>query len=181
MDVNGLLLKRVPHSSKIGGCETYQVGIHMVYMRPKVREFLHFVTTRFRCAIWSSVARHNLMSLLQILFKESSLSKDSFCFIYDQSKCLAIPYSHPDKPHVKLLTKLISSIEVPLDIYNTLLIDDTPEKALFNMTGTCISPPPYDASSDYDMLVSKLIPYLTTLYYSRISVLHEFVIQNPFV
>ena len=146
MDVNGLLLKRVPRNYKIARRQPYHVGIHMVYLRPKVCEFLHFMMkTRFWCAIWSSMAQQNLIPLLQILFKESSLSEDNFCFIYNHNKCLAPPYlSHPKKPHVKLLTKPISSIEVPLDIYNTLLIDDMPEKALFILEGTCILPPPYD-------------------------------------
>ena len=69
---------------------------------------------------------------------------------------------------------------MPLDIYNTLLIDDTPKKAMFNIRGTCISPTPYDGSSDDDMFESKLIPYLANLYSSRISI-NEFVIENPFV
>ena len=123
----------------------------------------------------------NLTPLLRLLLRETGGSESNFCFVYDKHHCLKAPnVHHPSKPGVPLLTKPFSSIEVPLDIYNTLLIDDTPEKAMYNLKGTCILLAPYDGSSNDDMLEVKLIPYLTSLYYSKLSV-DEFVLQNPFL
>ena len=150
-------------------------------IRPKVREFVSFLLQHFCCVVWSSMTVQNLMPLLRLLLRETGDSESSFCFIYDQRHCVKAPnVHHPSKPGVPLLTKPFSSIEVPFDMYNTLLIDDTPEKAMYNLEGTCISPAPYDGSSDDDMLEVKLIPYLTSLYYSKLSV-DEFVLQNPFL
>lgn len=176
-----MLLKKEPLRCGSPRPHTLRVGTNRVILRPGVHEFLSFMLRHFRCAIWSSMAPQNLKPLVGVMLREASTSESSFAFIYDQRHCFTAPnVYHPNKPGVTLFTKPFSNIHAPLDIFNTLLLDDTPEKAMYNPIGTCISPTPYDGSSDDDMLQTKLIPYLTALYHSPLCVT-DFVLQNPFI
>ena len=176
LDINGLLIKRALSDRTPPASNSVRLGIYRIFIRPKVRQFLKFLLKHFCCAIWSSMTHNNLKPLLGLLHREAKINEANFCFIFDQHQCFArVNVYHPSKPGVLLLTKPFTSIVVPHNIFNTLLIDDTPEKAMYNNKGTCISPTPYDGSINDDIFEAKLIPYLIALYHSRLSI-SEFVI-----
>ena len=89
---------------------------------------------------------------------------------------------HPTKPDVPLYTKPYRHLEDnyrQFDPCNTLLLDDTPEKAMFNPPYTYVCPPTFYGDPSDEFLMTQLMPYLNRLYISRFTVI-KFVRDNPF-
>lgn len=69
-------------------------------------------------------------------------------------------------------------IEEISDPINTLLIDDTPEKAMYNPEYTCISPKSFQGDPDDVYLEQTLRPYLEGLV-DFPGTVQEYVQNNP--
>ncbi|CAJ2648592.1 unnamed protein product [Trifolium pratense] len=191
LDVNGLLadcVSDVPNGY-------YQPEPHFwvrrrkVYKRPFCDSFLQFCFDKFHVGVWSSRAKCNVDEVIKCLMGKSA-SRLLFC--WNQSHCTTTKFStveNKDKPLVlKELRKLWDKLEPGLPWEkgefhesNTLLLDDSPYKALVNPKYTAIFPYSYRYYHTRDSALGPkgdLRGYL-----ERLAMAHnvqEFVKSNPF-
>ncbi|ESW10355.1 hypothetical protein PHAVU_009G202400 [Phaseolus vulgaris] len=122
-----------------------------VYKRPFCEDFLQFCFDRFHVGVWSSRAKSNVHEAIKFLLGKSA-SKLLFC--WNQSHCTTTEFTTVEniyKPLVlKELRKLWEKEEPDLpwekgefNESNTLLLDDSPYKALMNPMHSAIFPYSY--------------------------------------
>ncbi|KAI6679106.1 hypothetical protein NL676_039902 [Syzygium grande] len=122
-----------------------------VFKRPFVDEFLQFCFEKFAVGVWSSRTKRTLDPIVDFLMGDS---KGKLLFCWDQSYCTITKFAtieNRDKPLVlkelrKLWDKLESNLPWEKGAYNesnTLLLDDSPYKALHNPANTGIFPYSY--------------------------------------
>ncbi|TKY73293.1 FCP1 y domain-containing protein [Spatholobus suberectus] len=145
LDVNGLLADfvSVSHPRRRYRPEpepNFCLKGRKVYKRPFCDDFLQFCFDRFHVGVWSSRAKRNVDEAIKFLMGKSA-SKLLFC--WNQSHCTRTEFTtveNRDKPLVlKELRKLWEKEEPGLpwekgefNESNTLLLDDSPYKALVN-------------------------------------------------
>lgn len=153
LDVNGLLadcVSDVPNGYYQPEPD-FWVRRRKVYKRPFCDDFLQFCFDRFHVGIWSSRAKCNVDDVIKHLMGKSA-SRLLFC--WNQSHCTTTKFStveNKEKPLVlKELRKLWEKLEPGLPWEkgefhesNTLLVDDSPYKALVNPMHTAIFPYSY--------------------------------------
>ncbi|BBN13438.1 hypothetical protein MPTK1_6g03480 [Marchantia polymorpha subsp. ruderalis] len=173
LDINGLLIDTYfqseqlpdrPHDAKINR--------FYVYKRTGCEEFVQYCLDNFVVGVWSSAREHNVMSLVEYTFKEA---KDKLAFIWHQTHCTDTKLKHPENKYkpvfLKELSKLWDKTEPDLPWErgdfgpsNTVLIDDSPYKALKNPPHTGIFPATYKATcSEDNYLAGELCNYLKGL------------------
>ncbi|KAI9117694.1 hypothetical protein K1719_011860 [Acacia pycnantha] len=188
LDVNGLLADFVDHVP-FGYEPDAWISKKSVFKRPFCDDFLKFCFDKFHVGVWSSRSKYNVDAAIQFLMGKS-VSKLLFC--WNQSHCTMTNFStveNRDKPLVlKELRKLWEKLEpgLPwekgeLNESNTLLLDDSPHKALVNPANTAIFPYSYRYR---DLRDSSLGPggdlrtYLEGL--AMAEDVRDYVASNPF-
>ncbi|XP_047174658.1 uncharacterized protein LOC124842255 [Vigna umbellata] len=122
-----------------------------VYKRPFSENFLQFCFDRFHVGVWSSRAKCNVDEAIKFLMGKSA-SKLLFC--WNQSHCTTTEFTTVEDLHkplvLKELRKLWEKEEADLpwekgefNESNTLLLDDSPYKALMNPMHSAIFPYSY--------------------------------------
>ncbi|KAI3980405.1 hypothetical protein MKX01_003944 [Papaver californicum] len=136
LDLNGLLV---------------DVGKKSCTKRPYCDDFLKFCFERFHVGVWSSRTKKNVNKVVDFLMGDL---KENLIFCWDQSHCTETGFKvigHWYKPLIlKELKKLWNKHEQNLpwekgtfNESNTLLLDDSPYKALCNPLHTGIFPSSY--------------------------------------
>ncbi|KAK7328427.1 hypothetical protein VNO77_22533 [Canavalia gladiata] len=191
LDVNGLLADFVSDTWRYRPEPEpdFWLKRKKVYKRPFCDDFLQFCFDRFHVGVWSSRTKRNVDEAIKYLIGESA-SKLLFC--WNQSHCTTTEFTtveNRNKPLVlKELRKLWEKAEPGLpwekgefNESNTLLLDDSPYKALMNPMHTAIFPYSY---LYYDTTDSSLGPggdlrvYLEGL--AMADNVQEYVLANPF-
>ncbi|XP_030443112.2 uncharacterized protein LOC115665375 isoform X1 [Syzygium oleosum] len=188
LDLNGLLADVRPHVDY-----RYKPGLMVsreaVFKRPFVDDFLQFCFEKFAVGVWSSRTKRNLDPVVDFLMGDS---KGKLLFCWDQSYCTITKFAtieNRDKPLVlkelrKLWDKLESNLPWEKGAYNesnTLLLDDSPYKALCNPANTGIFPYSYhyrDAKDNSLGTGGDLRVYLESL--ALADDVRKYVVQNPF-
>lgn len=191
LDLNGLLadivlLQNVPYDFKV---DTIVSG-KAVFKRPFHDDFLQFCFEKFNVGVWSSRIRKNVELVLDFLFGNA---KDKLLFCWDQSHCTDTGFpvvgKRRSKPIIlKKLKKLWEKFEPDLpwergeyDESNTLLLDDSPHKALCNPPNTAVFPNTYLYTDEKDDSLGPegdLRLYLEGL--SMAENVQKYVESNPF-
>ncbi|CAI8589604.1 unnamed protein product [Vicia faba] len=191
LDVNGLLadcVSDVPNGYYQPEPD-FWVRRRKVYKRPYCDDFMTFCFDRFHVGVWSSRTKSNVDDVINLLLGKSA-SKLLFC--WNQSHCTTTKFStveNRDKPLVlKELRKLWEKLEPGLpwekgefNESNTLLLDDSPYKALVNPKHTAIFPYTYRYHYTRDAALGPkgdLRGYLEEL--SKADNVQEFVSANEF-
>ncbi|CAN1839927.1 hypothetical protein LINPERHAP1_LOCUS35912 [Linum perenne] len=186
LDVNGLLADLVLHSERPAGRQPdlYLRG-KSVYKRPYCEDFIRFCFKNFEVGVWSSRTRKNLDGVVKFLFKRT---KGNLLFCWDRSHCTITGLNTVEdqkKPLVlKELHRLWSDPHIAreaFDASNTLLLDDSPYKALRNPVHTAVFPRSYKCTDTDDSALGPegdLRKYLERL--ATAPNVQEFVSQNPF-
>lgn len=174
LDVNGLLVEtyfqfdKLPKEHRPDG----KVGRFFVYRRPFCDEFLQFCFENFVVGIWSSAQQHNVDRLVDFIFGDL---KKKLLFSWHQIDCTDTGLKTPENSRKPLFLKELSKLwnKVKPDLpweegeygpCNTLLIDDSPYKALRNPPHTAIFPYPYKVTNELDdILGGDLRKYLQGL------------------
>ncbi|XP_031492562.1 uncharacterized protein LOC116259084 [Nymphaea colorata] len=160
LDVNGLLAHTVfetntvslPANRRADGV----VGRKLVFKRPFCDDFVRFCFEKFEVGIWSSARKNNVEGV--VLFLLGDL-RYKLLFCWDQSECTDTGMRTLDKSNKPLFLKELhrlwnsEGLPWPKDYYsstNTLLIDDSPYKALRNPPFTAVFPEAYDVNNDHD-------------------------------
>lgn len=157
LDLNGLLadINQDHHNAHMSHAK---VRGKLVFKRPYYDDFLRFCFQNFELGIWSSRMKANVDSVVNILMKDL---KQYLLFCWDLSKCTATgckTLENKNKPLVlKELKKLWNKEEPDLpweqgefSPSNTLLVDDSPYKAVRNPPHTAIFPHPYSYRNKRD-------------------------------
>ncbi|ESR54016.1 hypothetical protein CICLE_v10018923mg [Citrus x clementina] len=188
LDLNGLLVDIVAspyHRYR----PDKMVSNKAVFKRPCCDEFLSFCFERFNVGVWSSRVKKNLDNVIDFLLGDS---RQNLLFCWDASQCSETglhSLENKRKPLVlKELKKLWEKIDPNLpwkkgeyNETNTLLLDDSPYKALCNPAHTAIFPYPYDYRNAEDSSLGHggdLRVYLEGL--ADAENVQEYVRQNPF-
>ncbi|XP_051113356.1 uncharacterized protein LOC127239307 [Andrographis paniculata] len=150
LDMNGLLVDICPYVPY--DCD-WDVIIHRkaVYKRPYCDDFLKFCFEKFNVGVWTSRQKWNNDPILDFLLGSD---KDKLLFCWDQSHCTNTGFNTIEKRHKPLLLKKLKKLwdksepDLPwekgaYDETNTLLLDDTPYKALLNPPFTAVFPYSY--------------------------------------
>ncbi|XP_066399147.1 uncharacterized protein [Miscanthus floridulus] len=189
LDLNGLLadINQDYHNAHLAHAK---VRTKLVFRRPYCDDFLRFCFQNFELGIWSSRKWENVKSVVDILMKDL---KQYLLFCWDMSYCTVTgckTIDNKDKPLVlKELKKVWNKDEPNLpweqgefSPSNTLLVDDSPYKALCNLPNTAIFPEPYsylNQRDDYSLGPGGDL----RVYLQRIAAadnVQNFVRDNPF-
>ncbi|XP_059640542.1 uncharacterized protein LOC132282770 [Cornus florida] len=188
LDVNGLLADIV--SNVPDGYKAHTIiGQKAVFRRPFCDDFLEFCFERFNVGVWSSRTKRNVDMVLEFLMRKT---KGKLAFCWDQSHCTDTGYNtveNREKPMLlKELKKLWEKHEPNLpwkrgeyNESNTLLLDDSPYKALCNPLHTAIFPYSYRYKDVKDNSLAPggdLRVYLEGLSFAEN--VQKYVEQNPF-
>ncbi|XP_010030887.2 probable C-terminal domain small phosphatase [Eucalyptus grandis] len=188
LDLNGLLASIIPDVGL--GCKPdLIVSRKAVFKRPFVDDFVQFCFEKFAVGVWSSRTKRNVDPVVDFLMGDS---KGKLLFCWDQSHCTITKFTtieNRDKPLVlKELRKLWDKLEPNLPwekgVYNesnTLLLDDSPYKALRNPANTGIFPYSYRYTDAKDNSLGPggdLRVYLESL--ALADDVRKYVEQNPF-
>ncbi|KAI4326575.1 hypothetical protein MLD38_031875 [Melastoma candidum] len=188
LDVNGILVDIVP-GVKGKYKPDFVLSRKPVFKRPFVNDFLQFCFENFSVGFWSSRIRKNLNQIVNFLLGGM---KRKLLFCWDQSHCTKTGFQtveNHDKPLVlKELRKLWEKLDTNLpwskgdyNESNTLLLDDSPYKALLNPANTGIFPYPYQYKNVEDNSLGPggdLRLYLERL--AKADDVQSFVRDNPF-
>ncbi|CAL1411770.1 unnamed protein product [Linum trigynum] len=189
LDVNGLLADIIPHSQRPTSRKPdFHLRQKSVYRRPYCVDFLNFCFKYFEVGVWSSRKRVNLDEVVKFLFGSS---KRDLLFCWDRSFCTIVGVATIDNPEKPLVLKELQRLwgdwkKCPwrrgyFDASNTLLLDDSPYKALRNPVHTAIFPHSYKCTDDEDSALGPegdIRRYLERLI--EAPHVQEFVSQNPF-
>ncbi|KAG7541424.1 HAD-like superfamily [Arabidopsis thaliana x Arabidopsis arenosa] len=165
-----------------------KVSYRSVFRRPFVSSFLDFCFERFHVAIWSS-RRVGLDYMVSIVMKNYSRN---LLFCFDQNKCTTTKFKTQEKNDKPLFLKDLRTVwdqfgtctscgKRKYDETNTLLVDDSPDKALCNPPHTGIFPSPYQYTDRQDSALGpegELRKYLERL--ADAENVQKFVAENPF-
>ncbi|EOY03706.1 hypothetical protein QUC31_017596 [Theobroma cacao] len=187
LDLNGLLADIVYQPPKTFKADAY-IGGRAIFKRPFCDDFLRFCFQRFEVGIWSSRLRKNVARFLNYLMEDM---KHKLLFCWDSSHCTATQFNTPGYKYKPLVFKEMRKIwekhdpDLPWEkgYYNesnTLLIDDSPYKALLNPPHTAIFPYSFKFDSNDNSLGAEgdLRAYLERLALS--DNVQNFIEQNPF-
>lgn len=155
LDVNGLLVDRVnpggsDYLQSCGAMPDVHVHGSKVYKRPGVDEFVYWLTRNYEVAVWSSCRRRNLDPIIQAIFP--GRLQDQLVAILDQSACdvdgtVASSNGGTKERFIKDLNRVWAVVGegASIDHATTLMIDDSPYKAVRNPANTAIHPREYKA------------------------------------
>lgn len=150
LDLNGLLVDIVPYVPH--GCEPdIMIGRKSVFKRPFCDDFLQFCFERFDVGVWSSRTKRNVDDVIDFLMGDN---KSKLLFCWDQSHCTDTGFNTIENQNKPLLLKEVKKLWEKHDQNlpwqkgdynesNTLLLDDSPYKALRNPPYTAIFPYTY--------------------------------------
>ncbi|CAH9102107.1 unnamed protein product [Cuscuta epithymum] len=150
LDINGVLALMVRHS--IPGGVSFPGGL-TIAKRPFCEDFLQFCFERFDVAIWTSRAKENYLDeVVDYLLGDM---KKKLLFVWDRSYCTRTGFMTPENRYIPLACKELKKIwgnECPNQPFvggyynesNTLLVDDSPYKAVLNPVHTAIFPHSYN-------------------------------------
>ena len=166
--------------------ENARVGSYYVYDRPHMREFIEWVHERFEVGVWSSANSRNTKNLVNYVWGAHA---SKVAFVWGQERCSDIgkdPSGEGRRPLFLKELKHVWSMKKNTGLSrfnetNTLLIDDSPYKAIRNPKNTAIHPRGYTVKErDTDDMLSErgaLRQYLDRL--SSSASIPEFVASNP--
>ncbi|XVF49941.1 hypothetical protein PTKIN_Ptkin04bG0056700 [Pterospermum kingtungense] len=187
LDLNGILVDVVQKPD--GLRPNFRVSKKAVFKRPFCGDFLNFCFSTFNVAIWSSRTYKNVKKLVHRLMPKR---KCNLLFCWHRRQCTVTRFKTIEdkkKPIVlKELRKVWEKHEGNLtwgkgeyDESNTLLLDDSPYKALRNPVNTAVFPYPFqykdagDSSLGPDGDIRKYLEGLAAA-----ENVQKYVEQNPF-
>ncbi|GMH21905.1 hypothetical protein Nepgr_023748 [Nepenthes gracilis] len=188
LDLNGILADIIVHFSD-GYMPDTTISGKAVFKRPFCDDFMEFCFERFCVGIWSSRTKRNVDGVVDFLMGEG---KRKLLFCWNQFHCTDTGYFTVENKNKPLVLKELKNLwnkqepDLPWEKgeyneSNTLLIDDSPYKALRNPPHTAIFPLPYryhDVKDNSLGAGGDLRAYLEQV--SAAENVQKFVMENPF-
>ncbi|KAE9619970.1 hypothetical protein Lal_00040341 [Lupinus albus] len=147
LDVNGLLADIVCPAPKDHKADA-MIARRAIFKRPYYFEFLNFCFQNFEVGLWSSRRKENVRRIVDYLMGDM---KNKLLFCWDISHCTETSFKTLENRHKDLVFKDLRKIwdkhdpNLPwkkgyYNESNTLLLDDSPYKALLNPVHTSVFP-----------------------------------------
>ncbi|PIN02609.1 Phosphoprotein phosphatase [Handroanthus impetiginosus] len=188
LDVNGLLADILQPPPKHCRADVYMFG-RAIFKRPFCGDFMKFCFQNFDVGIWSSRSRKILNNIVDYLLGGL---KHKLLFCWDRARCTQTGFKTLENKHKPLVCKELRKIwdnndpNLPwkkgdYNESNTLLLDDSPYKALLNPLHTAIFPLSYTYMDENDNSLGpggNLRVYLEGLLTSEN--VQTYVEQHPF-
>ncbi|KAJ7971082.1 NLI interacting factor-like phosphatase [Quillaja saponaria] len=188
LDINGLLVDIVSPPPK-GRKADLNIARRAIFKRPHCMEFLKFCFDNFEVGVWSSRKMENLERVTDYLMEDL---KQKLLFSWDLSHCTATSFKTLENKYKPLVFKELRRLwekhdpNLPWEKEdysetNTLLLDDSPYKALLNPLHTAIFPYSYsfeDRSDNSLAAGGDLREYLEGLVMAES--VQEYVEKHPF-
>ncbi|PON73642.1 FCP1 domain containing protein [Trema orientale] len=188
LDINGLLADIVSPPPKEHKADT-KISRRAIFCRPSCRDFLRFCFERFEVGVWSSRSEKIASRVIDYLMGDM---KRNLLFSWDLSRCTATGFRTLENRHKTLVFKELRRLWEKHDPNlpwekgeynetNTLLLDDSPYKALLNPAYTAVFPHSYNFQDGNDSSLGAggdLRVYLEEL--SAAEDVQKFVELNPF-
>ncbi|VAI22072.1 unnamed protein product [Triticum turgidum subsp. durum] len=150
LDLNGLLadINEDFHNAHMADAK---VRRKLVFRRSHCDDFLNFCIKNFELGVWSSRKRKNVDSVVDILMRDF---KPYLLFSWARDKCTMTGRNTLENVHKPIVLKELKKLwnkeepglpwkEGEFSPSNTLLVDDSPYKALRNPPHTAIFPQPF--------------------------------------
>ncbi|KAG2316395.1 hypothetical protein Bca52824_019517 [Brassica carinata] len=156
LDLNGLLADIV---SPLAHCKPdINIGRRAIFKRPFCEEFLKFCFDKFEVGIWSSRKKNNVDRITEFLLGDM---KRKLLFCWDMSYCASTTLGSLENRHKHVVFKDLNQLWEKHDPRlpwqkgdynetNTVLLDDSPYKALLNPPYTAIFPHSYSHHNKSD-------------------------------
>ncbi|KAI4984934.1 hypothetical protein ZWY2020_017564 [Hordeum vulgare] len=157
LDLNGLLadINEDFHNAHMADAK---VRRKLVFRRPYCDDFLNFCIKNFELGVWSSRKRKNVDSVVDILMSDF---KPYLLFSWARDKCTMTGRNTLENVHKPIVLKELRKLwnkeepglpwkEGEFSPSNTLLVDDSPYKALRNPPHTAIFPQPFSYLNQND-------------------------------
>jgi hypothetical protein len=164
LDMNGLLVSRVRRDQvnaelkaqveRPGGPVWGPGKKHLQFLRPNAAPFVNFLFAHFDVAVWSSAMRVNVESMVR---QAMPAYEKRLAGIFDQDDCTTLG-KHPHNLDKPLFIKELACVWAKLPQYaegRTLLLDDSPYKAVANPPLTAIHPKEWEHTDAED---AALVP-----------------------
>ncbi|KAK7374630.1 hypothetical protein VNO80_08067 [Phaseolus coccineus] len=188
LDVNGLLVDIVSPPPRHRKADTI-IGGKALFKRPFYLDFLNFCFEKFEVAIWSSRIRKNIDKVIDYLMGNM---KQRLLFCWDLSYCTGTSFKTLENKYKPLVFKDLRKIWEKYDSNlpwekgyynesNTLLLDDSPYKALLNPPYTSVFPHTFKFQNQSDNSLAAggdLQQYLEGL--ANAENMQKYVEQHPF-
>ncbi|XP_057436125.1 uncharacterized protein LOC130728623 isoform X2 [Lotus japonicus] len=157
LDVNGLLVDIVSPPPKHKKADA-TIARKAIFKRPYYLEFLNFCFENFEVGVWSSRTQKNVDNVIDYLMGNM---KQRLLFCWGHSYCTETSFKTLENKHKTLVFKDLRKIWENSDpsaqwekgYYNesnTLLLDDSPYKALLNPPRTSVFPHTYKFENQND-------------------------------
>ncbi|XP_071703231.1 uncharacterized protein [Rutidosis leptorrhynchoides] len=189
LDIYGILVDIVDGKDATIGRD-YSIGSKSaVYKRPYCDDFLDFCFKNFFVCVWSSTTRWEMEKVLNVISKDLI---ERFAFCLDQTDCINTGEKTPENMSKPLFLKdvrklwLLYDAANPFDedfynVTNTILLDNSPYKALCNPPYTAIFPITYDYRNREDNCLGpdgNIRKYLEKL--AACDNVQNYIKKNPF-
>ncbi|CAB9496025.1 expressed unknown protein [Seminavis robusta] len=142
LDINGILCHRIRSNHKLPvkyRRATCAVACTPVIPRPQLTSFLTFLDAHFCLAVWTSAHAKTAKHLVAGLFPPAIASR--LLFVWGQNRCKTVVQDDGESVFRKDLDKIWKDYHL-WNCYNTLLIDDSPEKLKTSFQQNALHPPP---------------------------------------
>ncbi|XP_010502984.1 PREDICTED: uncharacterized protein LOC104780190 isoform X2 [Camelina sativa] len=134
------------------------IGRRAIFKRPFCEEFLKFCFDKFEVGIWSSRKQNNVVRITDFLLGDM---KNKLLFCWDMSYCATTTVGSLENKHKYVVFKDLNRLwekhdpNLPWQMgyynqTNTVLLDDSPYKALLNPPYTAIFPHSYNHQNKTD-------------------------------
>ena len=156
LDLNGLLVDRrmSPFENPVDGTKVApdaKFGKFYIYNRPHMRSFVEWASEHFTVGVWSSAQHHNARTLVNHVWGKQ---RDRLAFVWGQDRCTHVGAMDPNAGQTRSKPILLKDLRAlwAVSSYarfgpnNTLLLDDSPYKAVMNPAHTAIHPAEYKLS-----------------------------------
>ncbi|XP_010502983.1 PREDICTED: uncharacterized protein LOC104780190 isoform X1 [Camelina sativa] len=156
LDLNGLLADVVSPLKDVKA--DINIGRRAIFKRPFCEEFLKFCFDKFEVGIWSSRKQNNVVRITDFLLGDM---KNKLLFCWDMSYCATTTVGSLENKHKYVVFKDLNRLwekhdpNLPWQMgyynqTNTVLLDDSPYKALLNPPYTAIFPHSYNHQNKTD-------------------------------
>ncbi|CAE6073799.1 unnamed protein product [Arabidopsis arenosa] len=156
LDLNGLLADIVTPLKDVPG--DINIGRRAIFKRPYCDEFLKFCFDKFEVGIWSSRKQNNVVRITEFLLGDL---KNKLLFCWDMSYCATTTVGSLENRYKYVVFKDLNRLwekhdpRLPWKMgdyneTNTVLLDDSPYKALLNPPYTAIFPHSYNHQNKTD-------------------------------
>ncbi|KAK9118367.1 hypothetical protein Scep_016460 [Stephania cephalantha] len=188
IDLNGILVDIVSFVPKEYRCDT-RISKKYLFKRPFCDHFIALCFEKFNIGVWSSRLRKNVDRVVDYVMGDK---KKKLLFCWDQSHCTRTGYTTLENSSKPLVLKELRKLwdkhdpDLPWELgeynqSNTLLLDDSPYKALRNPPNTAVFPAPFSFLSQND---NSLGPEGDLrVYLERLAIaedVQKYVEQHPF-